>query len=322
MAKATIIVPIYNVENYVKRAIDSLRNQTESELEIILVDDGSTDSSGMICDEYAKKDNRIVVVHKINGGLSSARNTGTQKASSEYVMFLDGDDYLRKDAVECCLNIMEKYPSDFIQFQYREVNENDNPMVNNSKDDVYQAHSSKELFENLYRLGGVAASGATKFMRRELALEIPFGDIRHEDEMWCTRAFQRNLTVTYIPDELYYYVMRDNSIIHSRFSRKKMDVFTISEGRIEVLKKLNLFELTCYEYGKLFFNIVSLYSEARNANDKMSILDIKKLFLNRKNEIRKYAQLDRKYKLLFNLMRYKFEAVDIYRLYWNLKKYK
>lgn len=99
MAKVSIIIPIYNVEKYVRKTIDSAINQTEKDIEIILVDDGSTDMSGKICDEYAQKDKRIKVIHKVNGGLSSARNAGIKVANSEYIMLLDGDDFLNVHAV-------------------------------------------------------------------------------------------------------------------------------------------------------------------------------------------------------------------------------
>ena len=236
MPKASIIIPIYNVHSYVNKTVESALNQSEPDIEVILVDDGSTDGSGEICNAYAEMDIRVVVIHKKNGGLSSARNAGTEVASTEYVMYLDGDDYLRQDAVERCLETMKEYPSDFIQFLYQEVREDNEPVLNIPIGEIYQAHTSRELFENLYKLGGVAASGATKFMRRELALQIPFENIRHEDEMWCTRAFQNNLTVTYIPAELYYYVMREGSIIHSSFNRHKLDSFTVSEERLNVLQ--------------------------------------------------------------------------------------
>lgn len=100
MEKVTIIVPIYNVEKYLKEAIESTINQTYKNLEIILVDDGSTDNSGKICDEYTKIDNRIKVIHKNNGGLSDARNAGLDNATGKYIMFLDSDDFLEIDAVE------------------------------------------------------------------------------------------------------------------------------------------------------------------------------------------------------------------------------
>lgn len=317
MPKASIIIPIYNVRSYVKKTIESALNQSEPDIEVILVDDGSTDGSGEICNEYAEMDRRVVVIHKKNGGLSSARNAGTEVASTEYVMYLDGDDYLRQDAVERCLETMKQYPSDFIQFLYQEVREDNEPALSIPIGEIYQAHTSRELFENLYKLGGVAASGATKFMRRELAVQIPFENIRHEDEMWCTRAFQKNLTVTYIPDELYYYVMREGSIIHSSFNRQKLDSFIVSEERLSVLQSLRLDDLASCEYRKLFHLILSLYNEAKN--DQVSVSEIRTLFEKRKNEIKQYAKLQGKFKFIFQLMSCSFKAADIYRLYWKMK---
>lgn len=319
MSKVAIVVAICNVENYMQRSVESVINQTEKDIEIILVDDGSTDLSGNLCDDYAEKDKRIKVIHKQNGGLSSARNAGAEAASGEYVMYLDGDDYLRQDAVECCLEAMKRFPADFVQFLYREVSKDEEPVATTSVDKIYQAHTSKELFENLYRLGGVAASGATKFMRRDLALKIPFESIRHEDEMWCTRAFQKNLTATYISDELYYYVMREGSIIHSSFNRHKLDSFKVSEERLKVLQSLRLDDLVSCEYRKLFHLILSLYNEAKNSNDQVSVSEIHNLFEKRKNEIKQYAKLQGKFKWIFQLMRFNFAAAEIYRLYWKTK---
>ncbi len=319
MPKASIIIPIYNVHSYVNKTVESALNQSEPDIEVILVDDGSTDGSSEICNEYAEMDRRVVVIHKKNGGLSSARNAGTEVASTEYVMYLDGDDYLRQDAVERCLETMKEYPSDFIQFLYQEVREDNEPVLNIPIGEIYQAHTSRELFENLYKLGGVAASGATKFMRRELAVKIPFENIRHEDEVWCTRAFQKNLTVTYIPDELYYYVMREGSIIHSSFNRHKLDSFTVSEERLKVLRSLKLDDLVSCEYRRLFHLILSLYNEAKNASDQVSVSEIHILFEKRKNEIKQYAQLQGKFRWIFRLMYWNFASVDIYRLYWKMK---
>lgn len=90
----SIIIPVYNVEKYLKRCIDSLCNQTYKNIEIILVNDGSTDSSGIICDQYEKKDSRVKVIHKLNGGLSEARNTGMEVASAQWITFVDSDDYV------------------------------------------------------------------------------------------------------------------------------------------------------------------------------------------------------------------------------------
>jgi glycosyltransferase involved in cell wall biosynthesis len=317
MGKVSIIIPIYNVENYIEKTIDSAIKQTEHDIEIILVDDGSTDHSGCICDEFANVDARIRVVHKENGGLSSARNAGTQIATSEYVMYLDGDDYLKENAVERVLQMMREYPSDFIQFMYQEVEDGKEPSAQTEFGQIYQAHTSRELFENLYCLGGVAASGATKLFRRELMLEIPFESIRHEDEMWCTRAFQKDLTVTYISDELYYYVMRDGSIIHSSFNRKRFDSFTVSEERIQTLQLLGYNDLLSLEYKKMFGIILTLYREAKEANDDRALRVIKDKFLQQKNNIKKYRAITGKFALLFYFMCLNFSAINLYVLYWK-----
>ena len=105
----SVVIPVYNVEAYLSRCVDSVLDQTYDSLEIILVNDGSTDASGAICDAYAEKDSRVRVIHKENGGLSSARNTGLDAATGEYIAFLDSDDWVESDAYEHMLAVMEKY---------------------------------------------------------------------------------------------------------------------------------------------------------------------------------------------------------------------
>ena len=112
----SIIVPVYKVEAYLPQCVESILSQTFTEFDLLLVDDGSPDGSGQLCDEYAVRDTRIRVIHKENGGLSSARNVGVQAATGEYILLLDGDDFLRKDAVErllaaCLLSGVSKLKS-------------------------------------------------------------------------------------------------------------------------------------------------------------------------------------------------------------------
>lgn len=124
----SIIVPVYNVEKYLSKCLDSLVNQTYENIEIVCVDDGSTDSSGAICDEYAKKDARIKVIHKENGGLSDARNAGLEAINGEYVMFIDSDDWIDIDTCEQCINTLERYDVDLILWSYiREYDNNTKP---------------------------------------------------------------------------------------------------------------------------------------------------------------------------------------------------
>lgn len=115
--KISVIVPIYNVEKYIEKCINSIINQTYKDLEIILVDDGSTDSSGKICDEYAKKDKRIKVIHKKNGGVSSSRNIALTIANGDYITWIDSDDWIEKDTYSKLADIILKNKADIIQFR-------------------------------------------------------------------------------------------------------------------------------------------------------------------------------------------------------------
>lgn len=319
MAKVSIIIPIYNVKQYMQKTVESAIGQTEQEIEIILVDDGSTDGSGELCDSFGETDKRIKVIHKENGGLSSARNCGVNIASSEYLMFLDGDDYLNKNAVSTVLQAAEKYKSDIVQFHYSEVKKDETPQETTTGEEIFQAVSPRELFENLYKTGGEYASGCTKLFKKELLLRIPFIDIQHEDEMLCTQAFTQPLTVTCIPDILYYYVMRENSIVHTSFNRRKLDIFQVIQKRIEALQMLQLDDLLHFEYTRLFTAIVLLYCDAKNTGDKAALNTIKKQFAANKENIKKHGKINGKFLLIFKAMCINYHFIWFYGFYRKLR---
>ena len=124
MGKVSIIVPIYNVEKYLSKCIESILSQTYKNIEIILVDDGSPDNSPQICDEYAKKDDRIIVIHKANGGVSLARNAGIDIATGKYIGFVDPDDYIENNMYELMMNKIEEYQANIVICGYDYINEN------------------------------------------------------------------------------------------------------------------------------------------------------------------------------------------------------
>jgi len=148
-------------------------------------------------------------------------------------------------------------------------------------------------------------------------LKIQFENVQHEDEMWCTRAFQRNLTVTYLPEELYFYVMRSGSIIHSTFNRKKLDSFTVSETRIKTLSSLGHFDLLSLEYARLFKIILSLYREARASKDDEALKIIKEKFILYKGKIGKNKVLSGKFALIYKMMYLNYSLIELYYLYWK-----
>ncbi len=129
----SIIVPVYNVEKYLRRCLDSIINQTYQDIEIIVVDDGSTDASKHICDEYAKIDSRISVIHKENGGVSSARNVGLARSNGEWVLFVDADDYLPNDALSFYISVVETVEVDMVLGSYVELNTNNDIIKSDSR---------------------------------------------------------------------------------------------------------------------------------------------------------------------------------------------
>lgn len=120
-SKISVIVPVYNVEKYLPKCIDSILQQTFTDFELLLIDDGSPDNSGIICDEYASKDNRIQVIHKKNAGVSAARNTGLEYAQGKWITFVDSDDWLEKDCFQTCINHIKAYNLDLLQFSYKQI---------------------------------------------------------------------------------------------------------------------------------------------------------------------------------------------------------
>ena len=124
MSLVSVIVPVYKVEKYLNRCVNSILNQTYKDLEVILVDDGSPDSCPEICDGYAQKDKRVKVIHKENGGQGSARNSGLDVARGEYILFVDSDDYIAKNLIEITLQKAERFDADMVIFDYASVDEN------------------------------------------------------------------------------------------------------------------------------------------------------------------------------------------------------
>lgn len=264
----SIIVPVYNISEYLPACVESLRKQTYTDVEIILVDDGSMDGSGALCDEYASEDSRIRVVHKENGGLSSARNAGLEVAAGEWILFVDGDDYLVQDAVKLLTEVATRHPdADFVHFLYQETDGSWQPEAQDREEQVLTEVSA--FFRYLYDMGGVAASSCTKLFRRALFRELRFREgIRHEDEELMTRLLPNCQKAVYTHLLLYGYVMRHSSIIHAAFSPKSLDIFSIMEEREAVLRQLGCDALAVETQRRMFQTAAWLYCLARKGGFK------------------------------------------------------
>lgn len=214
----SVVVPIYNVEKYLNKCVDSIINQSYKNLEIILVDDGSTDNSSKICDEYLKKDNRIKVIHKKNGGLSDARNTGLDSAKGNYISFIDSDDYISSDYYEKMINKIIKDKSDLCITDIKTVYENDNYEFVNK---AYNGEATSIGFINT----GLAASACNKLFKRELFNKYKFEKGKINEDIAVIIPILANVKkISYVEKTYYYYVQRGNSIQNSSFSYKRFDI--------------------------------------------------------------------------------------------------
>lgn len=215
--KISVIVAIYNVEKFLDKCIDSISNQSYSNIEIILVNDGSTDNSKKICDKWAKKDSRIKIINKSNGGLSDARNIGIRNSNGEYICFIDGDDYIDKDMVskmfraidenEAEISICNRYHvfengNKFIKFEQKEKN-----IIMNSEEAIFQMNSFKSF----------DMSACTKMFKRKLFenIEFPKGKIS-EDFYVMYKLFDKANKIVSISDPLYFYYQRNGSITKNK----------------------------------------------------------------------------------------------------------
>lgn len=272
----SIIVPIYNVERFIPTTVKSfLQQDAEVDFEVILVDDGSTDNSPALCDKFAQENSRIKVLHKPNGGLSSARNAGMEIATGDYIMFVDGDDCLDACTIHTLNEWCEEHSScDFLQFQYEEVAPTVpfGHMVNSTLDNYYEIDNEHDMFIRLYKLGGLAASACTKLIKQSAIGDLHFREgIIHEDEQFTTELLKRCKRAGYCCNRFYKYTMRNGSIIHSGFSAKRLDIIPIFDERIEYLRNKGWHDLTDMFCSRFFLVLCLLWDEAFASGNSKSI---------------------------------------------------
>lgn len=216
----SIIVPVYNVKKYIERCVNSLINQTFTNIEIILVDDGSTDGSELICDKYAEKDSRIRVVHKTNGGLSDARNTGMNLALGRYILFVDSDDYIDKNAIQKLLTVANKYNAEIVEAKAiakSEEGELDSfASINIEENKIYDGveYALARIKNHCFYAAAPFKLYNLNFLKKH-ELKFKYGRL-HEDELWNPQVILRAKKIVFIDYPFYYYdISRENSIMSS-----------------------------------------------------------------------------------------------------------
>ena len=226
----SIIVPIYNVEKYIHECVESLISQTYRDIEIILVDDASPDACGQICDEYARKDGRIKVIHKPNGGLSDARNAGIELASGDYLMFVDSDDYIVNDMVEQLIYMTEQSGVEIAACGYT----GDEGKLAQGIESEFSLVTSAEALKYILIEKRINTSASTKLFAKELFCDVrfPVGKI-YEDYATIYKALHLAKNVAYIEASKYYYRPNPTGITGRKFYNKQLQYFEISD---EVMK--------------------------------------------------------------------------------------
>lgn len=239
----SVIIPVYNVEEYLHYAMDSLEKQTYKNFEIILVNDGSTDDSGKLCDEYSEEYSNVRVFHKENGGLSDARNFGVQQAKGEFITFLDPDDYLEVYSLELLAGIQEMYDCDIVSTRVKAT-------------ELYNVYSNHYLIEENFKnvvimdrdvfleeafYDKVATVSACGKLYRKSILEIPFPIGRiYEDLYIISEHVGKVNKIVHTPIQIYNYYKRQGSIVNSKFTSKQYDFFdAIAYNRQVIREKFN-----------------------------------------------------------------------------------
>lgn len=263
MAKVSVIIPVYGVEQYLNPCVESLIHQTLKDIEIILVDDGSKDRCPEMCDEWAKKDSRIQVIHKKNGGLSDARNVGVKHANSNYVIFVDSDDYVELDMCEILYNAITTHKADMACSLVNEIK--DNEIVGNRDEFKPRLLNSEEALYQLLSGKGITMYACGKIYKKELFndIEFPKGKV-YEDAFTTPYLIDQSKSTYMMSTRLYNYVRRNDSITLSKYSPRDWHCIEAHQNNLAFIKekyptliepaKFRYFWSMLYIYDKMIVN--------------------------------------------------------------------
>lgn len=232
----SIIVPVYNVEKYIDKCIQSILNQTFQDYEVILVDDGSTDNSGKVCDTY-RLDSKIKVIHKENGGLSDARNVGLDVCRGDYVLFIDSDDYVKDDYVETLVNIAHSADADLVISHYINVYEEKLP-ESEDVNKTFQLITKSECYRRMLLQNGIDVSSVAKLYRSTILKKIRYTKGRlYEDIDVIDKIIEESHQIAVTDYVGYYYLQRTGSIMYGEFNEKRLALLESAEHLLQLMKE-------------------------------------------------------------------------------------
>lgn len=302
--KISIIIPVYKVEEYLETCLDSVLAQTYQNLEILLVDDGSPDRCGEICDRYAQKDKRIRVIHKKNEGVARARNTALELASGDYISFMDSDDWIAPKAYEILYRGLKKYDADCSVGDCTRAYEKDGMLFFEKKEKQKEAEciEAKEVIGKLLLQGSAIWN---RLFKRKLFEKIRFPQGRiNDDEVTALHVLAECRKIVYVNQETYYYRIRANSITTAAFSLKKLDFYyNAKENRRFIREKLpELLGQAEYKYVKaMLYCYVNLGRLGGQQEADRMRAALKKELRQNKVQALENPFLDWKYKILLQI---------------------
>ncbi|SDN22156.1 glycosyltransferase family 2 protein [Alkalicoccus daliensis] len=245
MPKISVIALIYNLENYIALCINSVLDQTFTNFELILVNDGSTDNSGSICEDFASKDNRIRVIHKTNAGIAAARNTGISQSMGEYIAFIDCDDYYHERMLEILYEQMMEDNADIAVCDYEPTPEGMEIGRFNNINTITSTHlTSYEALAHLFDEKFTFVVPWNKLYKKEIFNNIKYPNgYLYDDEFTAHRVLDRAKKISYVHLPLYFYVLRKGSSTHSSMTVKKFDKVQALYDRLEFFISKNYVDL-------------------------------------------------------------------------------
>lgn len=284
MVKISVIVPVYNVEKYLAECLNHITDQTFTDIEIICINDGSTDNSVNILSEFGEKDNRIRIISQENRGLGASRNRGIELAKGDYIYFMDGDDFLELTALEELLEISKKYNLDFAIFKISNFKESTTEPI----DDEYYSmpYLKKRVGDNVFKYYDVAdialrlaVNAYGSFFKREFIGDLRFPEgLLFEDNIFFARALFKAKRIYFHDEFLYNRRVREDSL-SNRFSLGLLDTIDISDMLLDLIDEYGYNQHKEELYYRIFPNIYSLFEDAPNKCKGDFFLEIKRRYL-------------------------------------------
>lgn len=324
MPQVSVIIPIYNVEKYIDRCVLSVLGQTYTDFECILVDDGSPDNCPMMCDDYEKKDERIRVIHKQNGGLSDARNAGIEIARGEYIFFVDSDDWIHPKTLEVLFDTAKKTNAGYVgckMLTTSKFNDYNKIDIENISVNVY---SKEEIFNNCngryyWEIGPYACG---KLYKKECFDKLRFNTEMklYEDEYSVLDLIDAAGTVALVDEKLYYYYQSENSLMRDKMSVRFLFTFKSLQHLSDFMRDKGIYsEMNIFEFKWMMAYFDMYYRIKKEAPEFMPEFEkYKPEFIKKQKDLFKNPNVTRAYKIMLILFRINPNLA--YRLYKKLSQ--